>query len=321
LLSDHFDGRKFFNPIDPGGRGARDVLRWMLTRKKRRWPRWIEDAPQPPPPRSVAGDDLAATFVNHSTFLVQTHGVTVLTDPIWSERASPLTWAGPRRVRRPGVAFSDLPTIDLVLVSHNHYDHLDLPTLRRLQATCDPLVVTSLGNRSFLRRCGLRRVEELDWWQSTTVGPQVDVTLTPAQHFSARGLFDRDKTLWGGFLVRIGSRTIYFAGDTAYPGAFHDVGKRAGRIDLALLPFAAYEPRWFMSADHVDPAEAVRAHLDLGGPFTLGMHFGTFQLTDEPIDEPEQLLHLALAKHGVSPTLFRVPVFGETVRVDRPAPA
>jgi L-ascorbate metabolism protein UlaG (beta-lactamase superfamily) len=315
-LSDHFDGRKFFNPIDPRGTGAHDVLKWMLTRKKQRWPRWIEDAPQPPPPRLVEGAGLAATFVNHSTFLVQTHGVNVLTDPVWSHRASPLRWAGPRRVRRPGVAFSDLPAIDVVLVSHNHYDHLDLPTLLRLQAFCNPLFITSLGNRPFLQRCGLRRVEELDWWQSTTVRPQVDVTLTPAQHFSARGLFDRDRTLWGGFLLRVGARTIYFVGDTAYSGAFHDVRKRAGRLDLALIPFAAYEPRWFMSAAHMDPAEAVRAHRELGGPFSIGMHFGTFQLTDEAIDEPERLLRQALAEHGVAPSQFRVPAFGETIRVD-----
>jgi L-ascorbate metabolism protein UlaG (beta-lactamase superfamily) len=312
-LSDHFDGRKFFNPIDPRGRGARDVLKWMLTRRKQPWPRWIEDPPQPPPPRLVEGDELAATFVNHSTFLVQTNGVNVLTDPIWSERASPLSWAGPRRVRRPGLAFAALPPVDIVLVSHNHYDHLDLPTLHRLEAFCRPLFLTTLGNGPFLRRCGLGRVEELDWWQSLSVRPGVEVTLAPAQHFSARGMLDRDKTLWGGFLLGMGTRTIYFAGDTAYPGAFHDVRKRAGPIDLALIPFAAYEPRWFMSAAHMDPVEAVRAHLDLGAPFTIGMHFGTFQLTDEPIDEPERLLRQALSEQGLSQARFRVPAFGETV--------
>jgi L-ascorbate metabolism protein UlaG (beta-lactamase superfamily) len=314
-LSDHFDGRRFFNPIDPRERGLRDILRWMLTRKKQRWPRRVDDPPQPDPPRVVPGNDLAATFVNHSTFLLQTGGFNLLTDPIWSERASPLRWAGPRRVRPPGVRFELLPPIHVVLVSHNHYDHLDLATLRRLQSAFAPAFVTTLGNRRFLELHGLRRVEELDWWHSIAVAPRLEVTLTPAQHFSARGLFDRNKTLWGGFLIRADQRVVYFAADTAYPGPFVEVRKRIGAIDLALLPFAAYEPRWFMRTVHMNPDEAVRAHVDLGEPFTIGMHFGTFQLTDEPIDEPERLLRIALALHGVSESQFRVPAFGETVRV------
>jgi L-ascorbate metabolism protein UlaG (beta-lactamase superfamily) len=318
-LSDHFDGRRFFNPADPRGRGVRDVLKWMLTRRKQPWPRWLTDPPQPAPPRAVEGNSLAATFVNHSTFLIQTSGINVLTDPIWSWRASPLQWAGPRRVRAPGVAFEDLPPVDLVLVSHNHYDHLDLPTLRRLQAAFAPLFVTGLGNRRFLQARGLERVEELDWWQSIAVRPGVAVTMTPAQHFSARSLFDRDRTLWGGFLLQAGDRVVYFAADTAYPGPFVEVRKRSAHMDLALIPFAAYEPRWFMRAAHMNPAEAVLAHLDLGAPFTLGMHFGTFQLTDEPIDEPVHHLQAALTEHGISPVRFRVPGFGETVWLPEPA--
>jgi L-ascorbate metabolism protein UlaG (beta-lactamase superfamily) len=314
-LSDHFDGRRYFNPADPHGHGLRDFLRWMFTRKKQPWPRWVDDPPQPEPPRRVEGDGLAATFVNHSTFLIQTHGLNLLTDPIWSERASPLSWAGPRRVRRPGVPFERLPPIDVVLVSHNHYDHLDLPTLRRLQHAFSPLFLTTLGNRRYLKSRGLDCVEELDWWKSFDVGSALEVTLTPSQHFAARGPFDRNQTLWGGFLIRAGSRTVYFTGDTAYPGPFAEVRKRADRIDLALIPFGAYEPRWFMRAAHVNPEEAVRGHLDLGGPFTLGMHFGTFQLTDEPIDEPVRHLSAALAEHGVPESRFRVPAFGETVSV------
>jgi L-ascorbate metabolism protein UlaG (beta-lactamase superfamily) len=318
-LSDHFDSRRYFNPVDPRGRGLRDVLAWMLTRKKQPWPRWIDDPPQPEPPRIVKGAELAATFVNHSTFLLQTNGVNLLTDPIWSERASPFSWAGPRRVRRPGVPFELLPPIDVVLISHNHYDHLDLPTLRLLQSVYAPLFLTTLGNRRFLKSHGLECVEELDWWQSFAVGSALEVILTPAQHFAARGLFDRNKTLWGGFLVRAGERTVYFAGDTAYPGPFVEVAKRSDKIDLALLPFAAYEPRWFMRVSHMNPEEAVRAHLELGGPFTLGMHFGTFQLTDEPIDEPERLLRSALLEHGVPASRFRIPAFGETVWIPGPS--
>jgi L-ascorbate metabolism protein UlaG (beta-lactamase superfamily) len=314
-VSDHFDGRRYFNPIDPKGRSVRDVFKWMLTRRKQPWPRWIDDPPQPDPPRTVKGNALSATFVNHSTFLLQTNGLNILTDPIWSERASPFTWAGPRRVRRPGIHFDRLPPIDVVLVSHNHYDHLDLPTLRRLQYRFAPLFLTALGNRKFLRMNGMDCVEELDWWQAFAVGSALEVTLTPAQHFAARGLLDRDKTLWGGFLVRTADRTVYFASDTAYPGPFVEVRKRSERIDLALLPFAAYEPRWFMRFAHMNPDEAVRAHIDLGGPLTVGMHFGTFQLTDEPIDEPERLLRLARKEHGVTAEQFRIPAFGETISV------
>ncbi len=310
-MSDHFDGKRFFNPAEPRGRGAFDVLKWMLTRKKQPWPRWVEDPPQPVPPRKVDGSGLAATFVNHSTFLLQTNGINLLTDPIWSERASPVSWAGPRRVRRPGLGFEWLPPIDVVLVSHNHYDHLDLPTLRLLQRVYSPLFLTTIGNRRFLKKHGLDCVEELDWWQSFPVGPTLEVMLTPAQHFSARSLFDRDKTLWGGFLIRTSARTVFFAADTAYPGPFTEVRKRTDRIDLALIPFGAYEPRWFMRAAHMNPEEAVRAHHDLGGPFTIGMHFGTFQLTDEPIDEPQRLLYAALSQQGVSAKQFRVPAFGE----------
>jgi L-ascorbate metabolism protein UlaG (beta-lactamase superfamily) len=316
ILSDHFDGRHYFNPTPARERGLRDVLRWMLTRKRQPWPRGIVDPPQPEPPRTAAGSELFATFVNHSTFLLQMNGVNLLTDPIWSDRASPLTWAGPRRARRPGVPFERLPPIDVVLVSHNHYDHLDLPTLRLLESVYRPLFLTTLGNRRFLKSCGFDCVEELDWWQSFAVGPALEVILTPAQHFAARSLFDRNRTLWGGFLIRTATRTVYFAADTGYPGPFVEVRKRAEGIDLALLPFGAYEPRWFMGPVHMNPDDAVRAHIDLGGPFTLGMHYGTFQLTDEPIDEPERHLRIALAEHGVSPSRFRVPKFGETVRVE-----
>ena len=312
-VSDHFDGRRFFNPGVPARHGPWDVARWLLTRRQARWPRWVEDPPQPTaahPAGSVAGA-LAVTFVNHATFLIRSAGVALLTDPIWSLRASPLRWAGPRRVRAPGLAFERLPPVGLVLVSHNHYDHMDLPTLRRLREAFDPVFVAPLGNARYLRRAGLRRIEELDWWEAYRAA-EVQVTLTPAQHFSSRGLFDRDRALWGGFLIEVGGRRVFFAADTAYPGPFREVHARFGRPDLALVPFGAYEPRWLMRAAHVNPEEAVQAHLDLGGPPTVGMHFGTFQLTDEAIDEPVRRLRQALAERGLAETAFRVPAFGET---------
>jgi L-ascorbate metabolism protein UlaG (beta-lactamase superfamily) len=311
--SDHFDGRRFFNPEAAARTRLWRVLRWLATRRKQRWPRWVEDEPAADPPAAVGAGELAVTFVNHSTFLLQTDGLNVLTDPVWSERVSPLRWAGPRRVRAPGLAFERLPPVHLVLVSHSHYDHMDLATLRRLERRFRPLFLTGLGNGRLLRSQGLRRVEELDWWHSLPTGAGVEVTMTPARHFSRRGLFDTNRSLWGGFLLRDGRRKVYFAGDSAYGPHFAEIGRRAGGVDVALLPIGAYEPRWFMRSNHVNPDEAVRVHLDVQARQSVAMHFGTFQLTDEPIDEPVRALGEALARHGVPEHHFRVPRFGETL--------
>lgn len=312
----HFDGRRYFNPATPEyGYRAWHVLRWMAKRRPARWPRWIDD---PPPSQSASAPpahQIAATFVGQSTFLVQLDGVNVLTDPVWSSRASPVKWAGPRRVRRPGLAFEHLPPIHLVVVSHNHYDHMDLATLRRLRQAFDPLFLTGLGNRSYLQKRGLARVEELDWWQTCPAASGLQVTMTPAQHFSRRGLFDRLRTLWGGFLVTAGARRVFFTGDSAYGDHFREIAGRLGPIDLALLPIGAYEPRWLMQAAHMNPAEAVRAHLDLAPRLSLAMHFGTFQLTDEAIDAPIEELRHSLRQYGVAESAFRVPGFGETIRL------
>ncbi len=311
--SDHFDGRRFFNPESARRVRLWHMLRWLATRRKQPWPRWVEDELAPAPPESVAPGELAVTFVNHSTFLLQMDGLNVLTDPVWSERVSPLRWAGPRRVRAPGVAFERLPEVQLVLVSHSHYDHMDLATLRRLERRFRPLFLTGLRNGRLLRSQGLRRVEELDWWHRFDTGAGVEVKMTPARHFSRRGLFDTNRSLWGGFLLRDGRRKVYFAGDSAYGPHFAEIGRRAGGVDVALLPIGAYEPRWFMRSNHVNPDEAVRVHLDVGSRQSVAMHFGTFQLTDEPIDEPVRALGEALARHGVPEQHFRVPRFGETM--------
>jgi L-ascorbate metabolism protein UlaG (beta-lactamase superfamily) len=312
-FSDHCDGRRFFNPVLRARRGFPQVLRWMLTRKKQPWPHWIEDSAQPPPNGELSTGQVALTFINHSSFLIRTGGVNVLTDPIWSERASPFRWAGPRRVRRPGVPFEQLPPIHLVLVSHNHYDHMDLPTLNRLEERFHPLFLTGLGNRRCLMRRGLTNVKELDWWQSQRCHDALTATFTPALHFSRRGWFDENRTLWGGFVLEVEQRRIYFAGDTGYADHFREIRRRLGPIDGALFPFAAYEPRWFMKPAHMNPEEAVQAHLDLGPGLTIGMHFGTFQLTDEGIDEPVVALRKCLRQRGVADRLFRVPEFGETM--------
>jgi L-ascorbate metabolism protein UlaG (beta-lactamase superfamily) len=311
--SDHFDGRRFFNPEAATRTRLWQMLRWLATRRKQRWPKWVEDEPASGPPDAVGAGELALTFVNHSTFLIQTDVLNVLTDPVWSERVSPLRWAGPRRVRAPGVAFEKLPPIQLVLVSHSHYDHMDLATLRRLERRFRPLFLTGLGNGRLLSSRGLGRVEELDWWHSFRTESGVEVTMTPAQHFSRRGLLDTNRSLWGGFLLRDERRKVYFAGDSGYGPHFAEVGRRFGGVDVALLPIGAYEPRWFMRPHHVNPEEAVRVHLDLRSRQSVAMHFGTFQLTDEPIDEPVRALGDALARHCVPERDFRVPRFGETI--------
>jgi L-ascorbate metabolism protein UlaG (beta-lactamase superfamily) len=261
----------------------------------------------------VAAGETALTFVNHATFLLQLDGINILTDPVWSERVSPLTWAGPRRVRRPGIGFDRLPAIDLVLLSHNHYDHLDLATLRRLRQRDDPLILAGLGNRRFLGRYGLPKVEEIDWWQTFRFGDGLNITMTPALHYSRRGLFDQNVSLWGGFWIESGGQKLYFTGDTGWGGHFAQIQQRLGAPGLALLPIGAYEPRWFMGPVHLNPEEAVRAHLALGATRSIGMHFGTFQLTDEPIDEPVRALAESLERYGIPAGAFRVLGQGETL--------
>jgi L-ascorbate metabolism protein UlaG (beta-lactamase superfamily) len=310
-VSDHFDGRRFVNPTGGEGPPFSKVPR-MLREPRAAWPAQVDVQPQIPPP--LAGASAVITFVGHSTFLIQTAAGNILTDPMFSLRASPLAWIGPRRVRQPGVRLDDLPPISTVLLSHNHYDHCDLPTLRLLATRFDPLVVTPLGNGRLVRSAGIRRVEELDWWQqgSSTTLP---MTLTPARHFSARTPFDRNRALWGGFTVLADEVRIYFAGDTAYGSFFGDIRQRLGPIDVALLPIGAYEPRWFMQAVHMSPADAVRAHRDLGAAQSIATHFGTFQLSAEAIDAPTGALRYACRAER-EPISFRVLECGGSLRLD-----
>lgn len=309
--SDHFDGQLFFNPDVKAGRSFKDFLHWQRTRQRKLWPAWVENRARPALPARLAAGQVALTFINHITFLMQFRGLNVLTDPVYSQRVSPFRSMGPRRVRAPGLAFDDLPPIDLVLVTHNHYDHLDIGTLLRLQQAHSPRFVTSLGNRAFLEQFGIRAVDELDWWQSVEVGGAT-VTLTPAQHWSSRRPRNRNRTLWGGFIVQASQRQVYFAGDTGYWRHFLDVRERFGRVDVALLPIGAYEPRWFMRDQHMNPEDAVRAHLDLDAKVSVGTHFGCFQLTDEGIDDPPLELAAARERHGVCADAFQVLETGET---------
>jgi L-ascorbate metabolism protein UlaG (beta-lactamase superfamily) len=282
----------------------------MLRSPRTPWPRAVAVDEQDPPKR--VADEVVVTFIGHSTFLIQTPSATILTDPVFSDHAGPFGMFGPRRVRRPAIPFDRLPAVSLILLSHNHYDHCDLRALASLARRFDPALVTPLGNARLLRSTGLTRIEELDWWDEAR-GTPLPVMLTPAHHFSARTPFDRNRALWGGFVFTSGTRRIYFAGDTAYTAAFTEIRRRADDIDLAMLPIGAYEPRWFMQSVHMNPAEAVQAHVDLGARRSVAMHFGTFQLTTEGIDAPAQELADARRRHGAATEVFRTLDFGESI--------
>jgi L-ascorbate metabolism protein UlaG (beta-lactamase superfamily) len=314
--SDHCDGTRFFNPGATTGQPLSAVLR-MLMERRTPWPPRVDESRQKP--RTMNGADAVVTFIGHATFLIQTAAGNILTDPMYSQRAGPLNVIGPRRVRQPAVPFDDLPPVSIVLLSHNHYDHCDLRTLEMLAERFDPIVVTPLGNGELIRSAGLRRIEELEWWQAAK-SVALPITLTPARHFSARTPLDRNRALWGGFVLVAGGTRIFFAGDTAYAPFFSDVRERLGPIALALLPIGAYEPRWFMQSVHMNPAEAVQAHMDLGASESIGMHFGTFQMTTEGIDEPLRALEEACLTRRIPPLGFRTLGFGESVRVGQTAP-
>jgi L-ascorbate metabolism protein UlaG (beta-lactamase superfamily) len=306
---EHFDGKRFFNPNAPQVRGLLDTLRWKLTTRPHRSPRFIEDVVQTKPPTRVDGDELRVTFVNHSTILLQQRDLNILTDPVWCKRASPVSWAGPARRRKPGVRWDDLPRIDIVLVSHNHYDHLDIAALRKLAAKGQSQFIAPIGVGRWLRSQGIEPSAELDWGQSIAV-QQATIHCVPALHFSARGMFDRNRTLWCGYIVEAANGHVYFAGDTAFGGHFAAIRERYGAPRVALLPIGAYEPRWFMSSVHMDPEEAVHAHRLLGARTSVAIHHGTFQLTDESIDTPARRLvecagteSFVILKNGESVTL------------------
>lgn len=310
--SDHFDGEKFRNLRNVKPSPFSQVPR-MMREQGTPWPASVPVTPQVPPP---LGDATAmVTFIGHATFLIQTHAGNIITDPIYADIAGPLNIAGPRRSRAPGVRFEDLPPITAILLSHNHYDHCDIRTLRRLRRRFNPTVITPVGNSKFARKAGLKEVEELDWWESATSAAW-PITLTPSQHFSARTLWDRNRALWGGFMIDVGGKRIYFAGDSGYGDFFSEIRRQLGPIDFAMLPIGAYEPRWFMHPIHMNPAEAVQAHLDLESPRTIGMHFGTFRMTSEGIDAPLIALDEARRANNVTPDQFRTLEFGASLRLD-----
>lgn len=315
--TDHFTGTHFFNPEParhPGTRRRNGLLRLLRARMRRDpatwtpWPEYVENKPYPPPDPSTPG----ITWIGHSSFLLCLPGLTLLTDPVFSERCSPVRFAGPKRVRAPGLAIEALPRIDLILLSHNHYDHMDITSLRLIRKRFPAAhIVTSLGNAAFLKRQRLPGATELDWWENVTVHG-AHITATPARHFAARTLWDRNETLWAGFMLNHHGHKIYFAGDTGYTKFFTEIHHRLGAPDVSLLPIGAYEPREMMATVHMNPTEAVQAFRDLRTRRAVGMHFGTFQLTSEAMDAPEKDLAVALAEAGILPEHFFTLDVGET---------
>ncbi len=305
----------FRNPHAHPRHGSGELLKWLPKFLLQPWQR--PDFPLRTPDLSAFDEARdALTWIGHSTFLVQWGGRRLLTDPVFGARASPIGFAGPRRLVPPALRIDQLPKPDLVLISHNHYDHLDEGSVRRLARRHPTLTfVVPLGLKAWFAARGWHQVVELDWWQSAEVGG-LRVHAVPAQHFSGRTARDRNRTLWCGFIVEDpAGRKLFFAGDTGYSPDFRDIGARFAPVDLALIPIGAYAPRWFMKAMHVDPDEAVQIHQDLQSRQSVAMHWGTFRLTEEPLDEPPQRLRAALAAAGVDEQRFWVLEHGETRRL------
>jgi len=316
--SDHFDGARFHS-LEPVDHSLAEWVRREATRHQRPWRAFTDAPPGPRPPERVDAGAIRVTFVNHSTVLIQMDGVNVLTDPTWSENAVPVF--GPRRRRPPGLGFEELPPIDAVLLSHDHHDHMDLPTLRRLASAFAPAVPAGLGTARYLRQKGIAGGRDLDWWQSIELAPGVSVTAVPARHSSGRGMFDRNRRLWCGFVIAGPSGAVYYAGDTGFGSHFAAIAARFPRLRVAMLPIGGFVPRWYMHEQHMSPRDAVRAAAVVGADAAIPVHFGTFPQSDDGEDEPLQALRAALVEAGEPGPRFAVLGNGESFEAPLPGPS
>jgi len=304
-VTDHFNGKRFLNPSGISAKGFKDVGKYMLGGKKDKWTKTKNPHFRTDPIVRAGAQDIQYTFINHSTFLIQINGVTILTDPIFSDYCSPVPLPPMRRYRPPGVDLDFLPNIDIVLVSHNHYDHMDRGSIKKIIEKWNPEFITSLGNKPTLENMGSTRVRELDWWQSLNIN-EIEITATPANHFSSRGAFDRNTSLWCGFVLASANKKIYFLGDSGYSKIFKEIGEKLGPMDLSLIPIGAYMPRWFMSPIHISPEEAVQVHLDVLSKKSVAMHFGTFALADDNPERAISELKTARCTKGISDSDFSI---------------
>ncbi len=318
-ISDHFDGTVFFNPEGEAPLGFRELMRWQFGGGRSIWPKTVRSPfPQAKPDSRVGGDTLRITMIGHASLLIQVCGLNILTDPVWSQRTSPFSFIGPRRVVAPGIAFKDLPPIDIVIVTHNHYDHLDLATLKRLHEEHSPHIVTPLGNDTIIHRAlPEAKISDMDWGDQTSFWDDITIDCEPCHHWSARTSRDRRMALWAAFVISTPSGKIYHVGDTGFHDGFNyrAAAAKHGGFRLANLPIGAYEPRWFMRAQHQNPQEAVEGMRLCNASYAAGHHFGTVQLTNEGIEAPVQALEVALKDQGVTPEKFRPLRAGEVFDV------
>ncbi len=313
--SQHFDGTRFFNPTPMPERGFFDFLRWQFTREPEKWPKQIDNPAIGKPAPRVEGDAMTITMIGHASVLIQSASLNIVTDPVWSNHVGPTSFLGPDRVRAPGIAFADLPKIDAVVVSHNHYDHMDLPSLKMLWERDRPKIIVPLGNDTILKD-NIPGIEVIavDWGGKVDLDANAAIVAAPVQHWSQRGAFDRDKALWAGYLIDLPGGLVYFTGDTGLGTGWwvDETLKLAPRkIDVALLAVGAYLPRWFMTPAHIDPPEAIGIFRKLDARAALAIHWGTFPLGDDGPDRPARDLAAAREQVGIAPDTFRTLQPGE----------
>ena len=307
-ITDHFDGVYFYNSKDEHTTRVSDLLKWKLFEKQAVWPEeYTSLYPAVSPNPSLPRDEITVTMVGHATLLIQMGGLNILTDPVYSERASPIDYIGPKRHNPPGILFEALPKIDVILVTHNHYDHLDLKTLSKLVTRDNPKIYTPLGNDKIIQASvRIADIQIGDWGDEFKHNNQLKIHFEPCQHWSARGTRDRRMALWAAFVLESDSHRVYHIGDTGFGNGnnYREVAKKHGGFDLAILPIGAYEPRWFMKSSHQNPLEAVTGLKLSKARYGLGHHWGTFQLTNEEVDAPKRALAKALKKQALDQDRF-----------------